>query len=594
MQAASLALALLLGSEPETVLYDFGGPNCIYCQQMNPLVDRLIEEGHPIVKVNCDQNRELARQYNVRDLPTFVLVINGREVDRSVGGPTNTPESRLRQMLARIPEANPEVQSPPAAGATRQSPSSAAPPSSGHVVLGESGPFPGSQTQPPAQSNQPRPEASTPPIPPAQGVARDRTESPSMQFGLPPQQQNQPLARGNDEGAAAAEPAAVSGSASMAASVRIRVIHNGRVNLGSGTLVISQQGRSLVMTCGHIFRDIGSTAKIEVDVFINGELLTYVGTLTDYDLEAEIGLITVPSDRILPVAKIAPMNRVQAVHDRVASIGCSGGDNPSREQHQITAVNKYEGPDNLECNGTPVQGRSGGGLFNTQEELVGVCFSAGVDEPLGLYAGPSAMYAMLDKIGLAALYTPDATQPAPTVGQPSQQIATGSTVADPFARGGAQGNAVPPISLGQPSNQPLQPFTATQGVRTPETSGSGPFASTTEPLDFETGDAEVVCLITQSDGSRRVVVLHRASPKFVAYLNGELDASESITLLEDETTEGNSIDLTAQRVPRPESIPVMTFAYSTPEPAPRAYTTENFQPTSLVQPMLPRAYVRQR
>lgn len=587
MQAASLALALLLGAEPENVLYDFGGPNCIYCQQMNPLVDRLIEEGHSIVKINCDQHPDLVRRFQIHSLPTFVLVINGEEVDRSTGGPQNTSESRLRQMLARIPRPAPETQPVQAEGATRQPPSLAALPSSGSIELGPSAPFPGSQSPTETPVAQPRPEAPAPPIPSAEGLPRARTDRLDLEYaqGLP--QQGQPQARGNNE-----EPVAspsVSGIASMAASVRIRVIHNGRVNLGSGTLIVSQQGRSLIITCGHIFREIGNSAKIEVDVFSNGEPITYVGTLTDFDLEAEIGLVTIPTDAILPVAKIAPANRTQQVQERVASIGCSGGDNPSREQHRITAINKYEGPDNLECTGTPVEGRSGGGLFNAQEELVGVCFARGETEPLGLYAGPGAMYTMLDKIGLTALYTPQVPQ-----SPPSEQYAGGGTSDNPFVGGTSQGQTIPPVDLGQPSDRPLQPFAGTGVGRGFESTPSIGGTTTTEPLDFDAGDAEVVCLITQADGSRRVVVLHRASPKFVAYLNGELDASESITVLEGGSTQSETIDLTAQRTPRPAHTAVMTYTVATQQPAPRAYTTENFQTTSLVQPMEPRAYVRRR
>jgi hypothetical protein len=432
----------------------------------------------------------------------------------------------------------------------------------------------------------PQPEAPSPPIPPNGGVARDRTAPPTIRYTEAIDDQNPLQARGNNAEADAVAADTAGGIASLAASVRIRVIHNGQVHLGSGTLILSQRGRSLVITCGHLFRDIDANAKIEVDVFSNGQPVTYVCELNDFDLESEVGLVSIPTDHVLPVARIVPANRIPQVHEKVASIGCSGHENPSREQHRITAVNKYEGPDNLECTGTPVQGRSGGGLFNAQEELVGICFSAGVDEPLGLYAGPAAMYAMLDKFGLQALYTPSAAEEP--IGQPSQQVALESTTGEPFARSN-QPVAEPAITLGPPSQQPLQPFAGMPDR------GSAPDAgvtSTTPPLDFDAGDAEVVCLITQADGSRRVVVLHRASPKFVAYLDGELDGSESLTVLEDGSA--GVMELTAQRVPRPEQNAVMTYAVASQQQVPRAYTTEGFRTTSLEQPMQPRPYVRRR
>ncbi len=93
-----------LAAAPKGVLLDFTATWCGPCQKMSPLVSRLKREGYPIKKVDVDQEPELARRFNVSSIPAFVLVVDGKEVARSVGA---TTESNLRRMLARIPAAEP-------------------------------------------------------------------------------------------------------------------------------------------------------------------------------------------------------------------------------------------------------------------------------------------------------------------------------------------------------------------------------------------------------------------------------------------------------------------------------------------------------
>jgi len=39
----------------------------------------------PVQKINVDEQPELAQQYNVRNVPTVVLLENGQEVKRIIG-----------------------------------------------------------------------------------------------------------------------------------------------------------------------------------------------------------------------------------------------------------------------------------------------------------------------------------------------------------------------------------------------------------------------------------------------------------------------------------------------------------------------------
>lgn len=70
------------------VLVDFFAPWCGHCQKLLPIVDELAGEMAgkvAIVKVNVDQNREMAQKFEVKGLPTMILFKAGSEIDRLIG-----------------------------------------------------------------------------------------------------------------------------------------------------------------------------------------------------------------------------------------------------------------------------------------------------------------------------------------------------------------------------------------------------------------------------------------------------------------------------------------------------------------------------
>lgn len=68
------------------VLVDFYADWCGPCKQMEPMVERVARETDAAVaKVNIDDNRRLAQQYQVRGVPTVVLFVDGEPADRAVG-----------------------------------------------------------------------------------------------------------------------------------------------------------------------------------------------------------------------------------------------------------------------------------------------------------------------------------------------------------------------------------------------------------------------------------------------------------------------------------------------------------------------------
>ncbi len=71
----------------KTVLIDFYADWCGPCKMMAPVVERVASENTDlkVVKVNIDNEEELAIKYMVMSIPTFVVIKNGEEVNRIVG-----------------------------------------------------------------------------------------------------------------------------------------------------------------------------------------------------------------------------------------------------------------------------------------------------------------------------------------------------------------------------------------------------------------------------------------------------------------------------------------------------------------------------
>ena len=70
------------------VLIDFWATWCGPCKMISPIVDQVATEvagTAKVGKVNVDEAAELARRYNVRNIPTLVFIKNGEEVVRITG-----------------------------------------------------------------------------------------------------------------------------------------------------------------------------------------------------------------------------------------------------------------------------------------------------------------------------------------------------------------------------------------------------------------------------------------------------------------------------------------------------------------------------
>ncbi|GAB4218635.1 MAG: thioredoxin [Candidatus Microgenomates bacterium] len=73
--------------EKEMVLVDFYADWCGPCRMTAPIIEELANELTDVkfVKINVDENPELASQYQVFSIPTFIIFKNGQPVHQFVG-----------------------------------------------------------------------------------------------------------------------------------------------------------------------------------------------------------------------------------------------------------------------------------------------------------------------------------------------------------------------------------------------------------------------------------------------------------------------------------------------------------------------------
>ncbi len=86
---------------PLPVLVDAWAPWCGPCRTVGPIVDDLAAElagKVRVVKLNVDDNPGTAARFDVRSIPTLLVMVNGREVDRIVGA---LPKAAIRQRVDR-------------------------------------------------------------------------------------------------------------------------------------------------------------------------------------------------------------------------------------------------------------------------------------------------------------------------------------------------------------------------------------------------------------------------------------------------------------------------------------------------------------
>lgn len=479
LSAVALLLAVTsFGQAPasgETVLLDFTADWCGPCQTVRPLVEHLASAGYPVRQVNVDRNRALAAQYRITSIPCFVMLVNGVEVDRELGPAS---QQRLMEMLSRAEQAT-----------AKQAP------------------------------------ANAPPRMQAQSPDNDgsRTFAASPPASLPP-----------FNSAAVAQTAAATTPGDLVtlltqASVRLRVEDPQGHSYGTGTIIDRRGDEALVLTCGHLFRDSDGKGTIWVELLDGRGAEPLSGQLISYDLNRDLGLVSFRPKTEVTVASVASAQHPVGKGQKVISVGCNNGKAPSVLRSQVTNVDRYSGPRNIEVSGTPVEGRSGGGLFDESGHLIGVCYAADPKDNEGVYAHLESIQTELTRRGLGDVIAKDSSRSIAAV-TPAKQLAASEPPAMPSQMPKhdptialASASSAAAVMLNEASaRHPAEMAAASEAARTALDRMSTAERATLEELRERMEDNEVICIVrplNNPNAKSEIIVLNHASPLFVEQIS---------------------------------------------------------------------------
>ena len=82
------------------MLVDFWAEWCGPCKMLGPILEEIsvdLKDKLQVVKVNLDENQDLAMKYSIRSIPTLLLFKGGELVDTKVG---LLPKSDLVEWLS--------------------------------------------------------------------------------------------------------------------------------------------------------------------------------------------------------------------------------------------------------------------------------------------------------------------------------------------------------------------------------------------------------------------------------------------------------------------------------------------------------------
>jgi putative thioredoxin len=90
------------GSSKQPVIVQFWAPWCGPCKQLGPVLEKVVAAANgkvKMVRVNIDDNQQIAQQLRVQSVPTVYAFVDGQPVDGFAGA---QPESTLTQFIEKV------------------------------------------------------------------------------------------------------------------------------------------------------------------------------------------------------------------------------------------------------------------------------------------------------------------------------------------------------------------------------------------------------------------------------------------------------------------------------------------------------------
>ena len=98
----TFATDVIEASREVPVIVDFWAPWCGPCKQLGPAIEKVVKDAKGavrLVKINIDENQEIARQLRIQSIPTVYAFKNGQPVDGFMGA---IPESQIRSFVQTL------------------------------------------------------------------------------------------------------------------------------------------------------------------------------------------------------------------------------------------------------------------------------------------------------------------------------------------------------------------------------------------------------------------------------------------------------------------------------------------------------------